>query len=128
MEIHNVLLVDDEPNIRLIAQTSLQALTDWQVVVVQSGSEAIANAKAQRPDLILLDMMMPDMDGPTTLENLRQIAGIETVPVIFMTAKVQSHELEDYLKTSAAGVISKPFDPMKLHEEVREIVANIAKA
>jgi two-component system OmpR family response regulator len=123
MDIQNVLLVDDEPNIRLIAQTSLQALTDWTVTLAENGQEALASASARKPDLILLDMMMPDMDGPTTLSQLRKIETLKDVPVIFMTAKVQSHELDEYVNMSAAGVISKPFNPMTLHEDVLKIVA-----
>lgn len=125
MEIHHVLLVDDEPNIRLIAQTGLQALTDWTVTLAENGEEALTCARAKRPDLILLDMMMPDMDGPTTLTQLRKLDNLKDVPVIFMTAKVQSHEVDEYLKMSAAGVISKPFNPMTLHEDVLNIVGNL---
>ena len=125
MEINNILLVDDEPNIRLIAQTSLQALTDWNVALAENGTEAIKSVQTLKPDLVLLDMMMPDMDGPTTLTKLREIDGMADIPVIFMTAKVQNHELEDYLKMSAAGVISKPFDPMKLPDDVKEILARL---
>jgi len=125
VEINNILLVDDEPNIRLIAQTSLQALTDWNVALAENGTEAIKSVQTLKPDLVLLDMMMPDMDGPTTLTKLREIDGMADIPVIFMTAKVQNHELEDYLKMSAAGVISKPFDPMKLPDDVKEILARL---
>jgi len=120
--IQNILLVDDEPNIRLIAQTSLHGLTDWMVTLAENGAQAIKSVQANKPDLIILDMMMPDMDGPTTLFEIRKIEGMQAVPVIFMTAKVQAHELDSYLQMSAAGVISKPFDPMQFPDQVREIL------
>jgi two-component system, OmpR family, response regulator len=122
MPIQKVLLVDDDPRIRKIAQISLEGVGGWQVCLVASGFEAIAVAQKERPDVILLDVMMPEMDGPTTLAKIREVEEIASIPVIFFTAKVQKQELDLYLALGAAGIISKPFDPMKLPREITEIV------
>lgn len=122
MPIQKVLLVDDDPRIRKIAQISLEGVGGWTVSLVASGFEAIEVAKKEKPDVILLDVMMPEMDGPTTLAKIRENAEIASIPVIFFTAKVQKQELDSYLALGAAGIISKPFDPMKLPSEIREII------
>jgi CheY-like chemotaxis protein len=120
--IQKVLLVDDDQNIRFVAQMALEGLTNWKVFLADSGSEAIKVAKAEKPDLILLDLMMPGMDGPTTFAKLQEQDDLAGVPIIFMTAKVQAHEIENHLKLGAAGIISKPFDPMTLHDDIKRIV------
>jgi two-component system, OmpR family, response regulator len=120
--ISKVLLVDDDQNIRFVAQMALEGLTSWKVITASSGGEAIEVARVEKPDLILLDLMMPGMDGPTTYAKLKQEDGLSSTPVIFMTAKVQTHEVESHLKLGAAGVIAKPFDPMTLHEEILQIL------
>lgn len=122
MPIQKVLLVDDDPRIRKIAQISLEGVGGWQVSLVASGFEAIEVAQKEHPDVILLDVMMPEMDGPTTLAKIREVAEIASIPVIFFTAKVQKQELDSYLALGAAGIISKPFDPMKLPSEICEIL------
>ena len=127
MSIQRVLLVDDDPRIRKIAQISLEGVGKWNVLIVASGFEAIETALRERPDVILLDVMMPEMDGPTTLAKLRENQEIANIPVIFFTAKVQKQELDSYLALGAAGIISKPFDPMKLPGEITEIVQNLNK-
>ncbi|MBX9689051.1 MAG: response regulator, partial [Candidatus Obscuribacterales bacterium] len=123
MTIERVLLVDDDPRIRKIAQISLEGVGGWKVHLVASGFEAIETAVKEKPDVILLDVMMPEMDGPTTLSKIREIKEIANIPVIFFTAKVQKQELDSYLALGAAGIISKPFDPMKLPSEIEEIVS-----
>ena len=123
MEIKKVLLVDDEPDIRKIAEMSLKMVGRFEVVVASSGIEALGTAEKELPDVVLLDVMMPGMDGPTTLGRLRDQAATAKVPVIFMTAKAQKHEVERYLALGAAGVITKPFDPMTLSAEIRRILA-----
>ena len=122
MKIRKILLVDDDRNIQMIAQMGLEDRPDWAVVVASSGPEALDKFEAEKPDLILLDMMMPGMDGKTTFSKLQERSNGSPVPVIFMTAKVQSHELQSYLELGAAGVISKPFDPMTLSQEICAIV------
>jgi CheY-like chemotaxis protein len=124
MEVKKVLMVDDEPDIRKIGQISLKSVGKWDVLLATSGEEALAIASGEKPDLILLDVMMPLMDGPTTLVKLRESNQTASIPVIFMTAKVQKHEVERYLGLGALGVISKPFDPMTLPGQIRDIVKN----
>jgi CheY-like chemotaxis protein len=122
MTIRKVLLVDDEEDIRTIGQLSLNRVGGWQTVLATSGTEAISKAASEQPDLILLDVMMPGMDGPTTLGQLRAQAATAKTPVIFMTAKVQKQEVARYLELGAAGVIGKPFDPMTLPAEIKKLL------
>jgi two-component system, OmpR family, response regulator len=122
MAIAKVLLVDDDPNVRKLAKMSLERVGHWQVAVAESGAEAMAIVVAEKPDVILLDMMMPGMDGTMILSQLKQLNEIADVPVIFLTAKVQMHEIEEYLSSGAAGVITKPFDPLLLPKQITEIV------
>jgi len=121
-ESKKILLVEDDDNIRLITRTSLEGLTSWSVVEANSGQVALNLAAMEMPDLILLDIMMPGMDGPTTFSHLRENAATATIPVIFMTAKVQTQEVEGYIKLGAAGVITKPIDPMLLPEQITGIL------
>jgi len=123
MEIKQVLLVDDDLNIRTLAQMGLEGLTDWKVELASSGAEALTKAAELKPDLIILDVMMPGMDGPTTLGELRKVDTLNSIPVIFMTAKAQTHEVELYQKMGARGIITKPFDPMTLPDDIQGILA-----
>lgn len=123
MEIRKVMLVDDEADIRRIGQIALESVGHWEVVLAGNGTEAVVLAAQQRPDVILLDVMMPGMDGPTTLEHLRAQGATARTPVIFMTAKVQRHEVDRYLALGAIGVIGKPFDPMALAGTIRALLA-----
>jgi CheY-like chemotaxis protein len=118
-----VLLVDDEPDIRRIAHISLQRVGKLEVVVASSGLEALVLAARERPDVVLLDVMMPELDGPSTFQRLRAAPETADIPVIFMTAKAQKHEVEAFRSLGAAGVIPKPFDPMTLAAEVRRILS-----
>jgi CheY-like chemotaxis protein len=120
MNIKRVLLVDDDPNIRKLARMSLERVGKWEVEVAESGAEAIEIVGKYQPDLVVLDVMMPGLDGKTTLERMRQ-GGLDA-PVILMTAKVQPEEIEEYLKLGALGVIMKPFDPMRLPSEINELL------
>lgn len=116
-----ILYVEDEPDIRAVARLALAAVGGFTVELCSSGSEALQIAPAFQPDLILLDVMMPDMDGPTTFKALQAIPAVAQIPVIFMTAKVQTHEVLQYRKIGAIDVISKPFDPMTLSETISRI-------
>lgn len=120
--IQKILMVDDDLSILMIAQISLTKVGMWQVKTVDSGTKALDEIDEFKPDLILLDVMMPGMDGPTTFKQLRDNASFASTPVIFMTAKVQPTEVESYCKLGAAGVISKPFDPMTLPAEIRKLL------
>jgi CheY-like chemotaxis protein len=119
--LQRILYVEDEPDIQAVAKLALEAVGGFEVAVCDSGAEALARAPAFAPDLILLDVMMPGMDGPATLNALRALPQTAHTPVIFMTAKVQKNEIEDYKKLGAIDVIPKPFDPMKLAASVRDI-------
>jgi CheY-like chemotaxis protein len=120
-ELHTILLVEDEPDILEIARLSLESTTQFKVYTCNSGQKAIDSAPKIKPDLIILDMMMPGMDGITTLKRLRTNIELQDIPVIFMTAKAQNTEIKNYIKSGALGVISKPFDPMSLAEEILQI-------
>ncbi len=116
-----ILIVDDDANIRLFVNVALEG-DETTLFEADSGAKGITIAATEQPDLILLDMMMPDMDGKTTLSKLREQPGLAEVPVIFLTAKAQSHELESYLKLGVSGIITKPFDPMTLPDEISQIL------
>ena len=119
--IQRILYIEDEPDIRTIAKVALEALGGFSVATCSSGPEAVAQAAALAPDLILLDVMMPGMDGPTTLAELRKQAALADTPVIFMTAKVQPQEIAQFKALGALDVITKPFDPMTLAQTIKTI-------
>jgi CheY-like chemotaxis protein len=114
--------IDDEADIRLIGSLSLTEVGGWRVLEAPSGAEGVVLAASEPPDVVLLDVMMPGLDGPRTLELLRADPRTRSVPVIFMTARAQKHETEAFLALGAAGVIHKPFDPMTLPDEIRRLV------
>jgi CheY-like chemotaxis protein len=114
-----ILHVDDEPDIREIVDLSLGLNPDFQIRSCASGDEALAAVAEWSPSLILLDVMMPRMDGPTTLSHLRKNPRTSAVPILFMTARAQPREVEQFIALGAQGVISKPFDPMTLAFTVR---------
>jgi len=116
--IRKVLLVDDEPDIRRVGELSLRGVAGWQVVLADSGAAAVTLARAEKPDVILLDVMMPDLDGPATLARLRADAETRHIPVVFLTAKTQRREVDHYRALGAVGVLAKPFDPMTLATDV----------
>lgn len=116
-----ILYVEDEPDIRAIAQMALEAVGGFTVIACASGSEALATAPGANADLLLLDVMMPGMDGPSTLKALRELPATANTPVIFMTAKVQAAEVAQYRELGAIDVIHKPFDPMALATQINRI-------
>src|SRR5438552_4864085 len=118
-----ILYVEDEPDIRAVAKMALEAIGGFEVVACGSGAEALAAAPAAKPDLLLLDVMMPGMDGPATLKALRETFAVGDAPVIFMTAKVQAQEIAQYKALGALDVIPKPFDPMQASAQINRISA-----
>ena len=118
-----ILYVEDQKDIQLVAQVALAKLGGFDLKVCSSGEEALTAVKTFIPDLFLLDVMMPGLDGPATLERLWAISELKAVPVIFMTAKVQPDEVEHFMSLGALGVISKPFDPITLAEQIRELMS-----
>jgi two-component system OmpR family response regulator len=116
-----ILYVEDEPDIRVVAQMALEAVGGFTVIACASGQEALNAAPGAGADLLLLDVMMPGMDGPSTLKGLRALPATANTPVIFMTAKVQAAEVAVYKGLGALEVIPKPFDPMELSAQIQRI-------
>jgi two-component system, OmpR family, alkaline phosphatase synthesis response regulator PhoP len=124
MQIRKVLLVEDEQDIRKVAQISLQFRGGWTVVVATDGVDGLAMAASERPDLILLDCMMPRMDGYETCRQLKLQPELRDIPVIFLTAKSQESEIRKGLHVGAVGYLVKPFNPMSLADEILTILEN----
>ena len=116
--LRRVMCVEDDPDIRMIVELSLADVGGLEVLCCESGRSALAQAPRFRPDLVLLDVMMPDLSGPETLAALRQLPEMDGVPVVFMTAKSMPDELEQLLQHGATGLIVKPFDPMTLARDL----------
>ena len=123
----HILLVDDEADIREVARISLEAVGGWRVSSASSGAEGIAQAIVGRPDAILLDVMMPGIDGPATFKRLQADPQTRDIPVILLTAKVQSADRDRFEKLGVRGMLTKPFDPMKLADEVAALLRTQAR-
>lgn len=121
MNLERILYVEDEPDIQAVAKLALEMVGGYQVMICSRGQEALDKVSGFAPDLILLDVMMPGMDGPATLQSLRADPTTAAIPVIFLTAKVQPSEVAHYQALGALNVIAKPFDPMTLAEQIRQI-------
>ena len=120
-ELQRITYVEDEPHIREIVQLALEELGGFKLHVCESGMEALDTVPVFHPDLVLLDVMMPEMNGVQTFRSLRQIPGLVNTPIIFVTAKAQKHEIQQYKALGAADVIPKPFDPVSLPAEIQAI-------
>lgn len=120
-ELKNIMLIEDDVDIQEIAKLALCSIGGFTVTVCSSGEDALKIIKDANPQLILLDVMMPNMDGPTTFKKLKTMPEADEIPVIFMTAKVQPQEIATYKKLGVLDVISKPFDPMTLSERLQSI-------
>lgn len=120
-ELKRILYVEDEPDIQAVARIALEHVGGFELLVCSSGQEALACSAAFKPDLLLLDVMMPGMDGVTTLHELRKQPGLAQIPAMFMTAKVQPSEVAQLRQHGAIDVIPKPFDPMTLSENIRSL-------
>lgn len=119
--LNKILYVEDDPDIRAIAELALQDVGGFNAALCSSGQQALEVAPEFEPDLILLDVMMPEMDGPETMRRLRALDATRATPVIFMTARIQGTEIQEYLALGAIGVIPKPFDPMTLADDIHRI-------
>jgi len=115
---HKILIIDDEDDIREVASLSLQTVAGWDVIVASSGAQGVARASEQRPDAILLDVMMPGMDGPTTFRELRKNPATAGIPVLLLTAKVQGSDQRRFADLGVHAVLFKPFDPLTLSTQI----------
>ncbi|HEY9644626.1 MAG TPA: response regulator [Coleofasciculaceae cyanobacterium] len=122
MAIKRVLIVDDEERIREVVRVCLVKLAKWEAITATSGAEAIQQAVNQQPDAILLDVSMPGMDGIETLQKLQSQPQTASIPVIFLTAKVQPAEQLQYRQLGVAGLIVKPFDPVDISKEISRLL------
>ena len=117
-----ILIIDDEDDIREVASLSLETVAGWEVVKASSGAQGIARAAEQHPDAILLDVMMPGMDGPTTFRELRKNPATEKIPVLLLTAKVQSSDQRRFADLGVESVLFKPFDPLTLADQISSVL------
>lgn len=117
-----ILIIDDEDDIREVAQLTLEAVGGFEVFTAESGSEGIKKAEKEQPDAILLDVMMPEMDGITTFKQLQANSLTSNIPVILLTAKVQASDQRRFAELGIIGMVPKPFDPMTLTDQVAEIL------
>jgi len=117
---HRILIIDDEDDIREVAALSLQTVAGWEVVSASSGAQGLARAIEHKPDAILLDVMMPGMDGPTTLRELRKNPATAHIPVLLLTAKVQSSDQRRFADLGVEAILFKPFDPLTLSTQIAD--------
>ena len=113
-----ILIIDDEDDIREVAALSLESIAGWEVIVASSGAQGLVRAEEQMPDAILLDVMMPGMDGPTTFQELRRNPATAGIPVLLLTAKVQGSDQRRFADLGVEAVLFKPFDPLKLSAQI----------
>ena len=118
----NILHVEDDADIREIAKMALEMMGEFSVTQYDCGGAAVAAAASVTPDVLLLDVMMPDMTGPETLQKLRTFDHLANVPAIYMTARVQAGEIDGLKETGALGVIVKPFDPVALGDQIKDLL------
>lgn len=121
MVLTRVMHVEDDESIRMVAEMALVDVAGFELLSCDGGQSALAQAEAFGPELILLDVMMPKMDGLQTLAELRKLPSLANTPVVFMTAKIQQAEKQQYLDAGAIAVVDKPFEPMELGDTLREL-------
>ena len=118
MAAKRILIVDDDDDIREATQLCLEITGHWEVLMASNGLEGIAIAQSERPDAILLDMMLPGMDGLTILQKLKENPDTEKIPIVILTAKAQASEQNDFRRLKVASVITKPYDPLTISEQI----------
>ncbi|MFP5277637.1 MAG: response regulator [Acidobacteriota bacterium] len=122
MVARKILIIDDEDDIREVAALSLESVAGWDIVTANSGAQGLARAAEHQPDAILLDVMMPGMDGPTTFRELRNNPATARIPVLLLTAKVQANDQRRFADLGVEAVLFKPFDPMTLSEQIASVL------
>jgi len=118
MATKRILVVDNEQYIQEVVKVCLETVARWEVLLASSGQDCLRQAEAEQPDAILLDVMMPDMDGITTFQKLQENPATQSIPVILLTAKIQSSDRRRYAQLGTIAEIAKPFEPLKLVEQV----------
>ncbi|MGB7085343.1 MAG: response regulator [Phormidesmis sp.] len=118
MTTKRILIVDDDADIREATQLCLEIMGEWEVLKASNGLDGIAIARSEKPDAILLDMMLPGMDGLTILQKLREHTETQKIPIIILTAKAQSYEQKTFRKLKVASVITKPYDPLTISDQI----------
>jgi CheY-like chemotaxis protein len=119
---HRILIIDDEDDIREVAAMSLETVAGWEVMVANSGAQGLIRAATYKPDAILLDVMMPGMDGPTTFRELQKNPVTAKIPVLFLTAKVQATDRRRFADLGIHAVLVKPFDPLTLATQIANVL------
>ncbi len=119
---HSILIIDDEEDIRAIAALSLETVAGWEVATANSGAQGVERAESLQPEAILLDVMMPGMDGRATFAALRKNQQTTAIPVVFLTAKSEASEREQLAALGVAGVLTKPFDPLTLPTQIAAVL------
>ena len=117
-----ILIIDDEDDIREVAALSLEIVAGWNVLTANCGTEGIDKAVAEQPDAILMDVMMPSMDGPTTFREMQKLPMISHIPVLLLTAKVQGVDQRRFAGLGVSGILFKPFDPLTLAEQMSAVL------
>jgi CheY-like chemotaxis protein len=120
MPVRRILIIDDEDDIREVAALSLESVAGWQVTTASSGAEGMRIATTELPDAILMDVMMPAMDGPTTFREMQKLPELASIPVILLTAKVQGVDQRRFAGLGVTAVLFKPFDPLTLAEQMAD--------
>jgi len=123
MTTKRILIIDDEADIREATQMCLEIMGEWEVLVASSGYEGLSKAATEKPDIILLDIMMPGMDGLTTFKLLKENTATAQIPIIFLTAKAQSNEQREFKQLDIAAVITKPYDPYNLSNQIADVLS-----
>lgn len=120
-ELKKILYAEDEPDVQTIVELTISSMSNYEIKICENGKRLLECVEEYKPDLILLDVMMPEMDGITTFKNLQESPSTKDIPVIFVTAKAQVHEVGKFKEIGSWGVITKPFRVMSLCDEIREI-------
>ena len=118
----SILLIDDEPNLAQVIAVCLESFKGWKVQIANSGKAGLSIVESLKPDVILLDVMMPEMDGITVFQHLQQNPATQNIPVILLTAKVQASDRARFAQLDIAGMIAKPFEPLQIADQIAQLL------
>jgi CheY-like chemotaxis protein len=119
---HKILIIDDEEDIREVAALSLETVAGWNVITANSGAQGLARAIEHQPEAVLLDVMMPGMDGPSTVRELRKNPATASIPILLLTAKVQASDQRRFADLGVQAILFKPFDPLTLAQQISSVL------